>query len=45
MLGAQCVSKGTNNPLELLALISAISLMCIALLPFACAIALRANLK
>lgn len=45
MLGAQCVSKGTNNHLELLALITAISFLCIALLPLACAIALRANLK
>lgn len=45
MLGAQCVSKGTNNNLELLALITAISFLCIALLPLACAIALRANLK
>ena len=45
MLGAQCVSKGTNNRLELLALITAISFLCIALLPLACAIALRANLK
>ena len=45
MLGAQSMSVGTNNPIELLALIAAISFMCIALLPFACAIALRANLK
>lgn len=45
MLGAQSMSVGTNNPIELLALIAAISFMCVALLPFACAIALRANLK
>jgi len=45
MLGAQSMNVGTNNPIELLALIAAISFMCIALLPFACAIALRANLK
>jgi heme exporter protein B len=45
MLGAQCVATGTQNPLALLALVAAISLFCIALIPFACAIALRANLR
>lgn len=45
MLGAQCVATGTQNPAALLALVAAISLFCIALIPFACAIALRANLR
>lgn len=45
MLGAQVVTIGTQNPLQLLALVAAISLLCIALIPGACAIALRANLR
>jgi heme exporter protein B len=45
MLGAQVVAAGTQNPTQLLALVAAISLLSIALIPFACAIALRANLR
>ena len=45
MLGAQCVTIGSEAPIKLLALVAAISLLCIALIPFSCAIALRANLK
>ena len=45
MLGAQCVTISSETPIKLLALVAAISLFCIALIPFACAIALRANLK
>ena len=45
MLGSQVVSTGTQNPTQLLALVAAISLLCIATIPYACAIALRANLR
>ena len=45
MLGAQVVAIGTPNPAQLLALVAAISLLSIALIPFACAIALRSNLR
>jgi heme exporter protein B len=45
MLGAQVTSTGTQNPTQLLALVAAISLLSIALIPFASAIALRANLR
>ncbi len=45
MLGAQVVATGTQNPAQLLALVAAISLLSIALIPPACAIALRANLR